>query len=106
MGTSSFVIGTLFSTLTLKIIGSLTAGYMIVGVVDKKLQKNIGSFVREAVPFMDEQPREQEKSPAHAYLCDEKPKTKKEIIEDWVLAGVARLKRGSEVPGSVANYVM
>ena len=106
--TSSFVIGTLFSTLTLKIIGSLTAGYMIVGVVDKKLQKNIGSFVREAVPFMDEQPREQEKdkSPAHAYLYDEKPKTKKEIIEDWVLAGVARLKRGSEVPGSVANYVM
>ena len=106
--TSSFVIGTLFSTLTLKIIGSLTAGYMIVGVVDKKLQKNIGSFVREAVPFMDEKPREQErdKSPAHAYLYDEKPKTKKEIIEDWVLAGVARLKRGSEVPGSVANYVM
>ena len=106
--TSSFVIGTLFSTLTLKIIGSLTAGYMIVGVVDKKLQKNIGSFVREAVPFMDENPREQErdKSPAHAYLYDEKPKTKKEIIEDWVLAGVARLKRGSEVPGSVANYVM
>ena len=106
--TSSFVIGTLFSTLTLKIIGSLTAGYMIVGVVDKKLQKNIGSFVREAVPFMDEQPREQEKdkSPAHAYLYDEKPKTKKEIIEDWVLAGVVRLKRGSEVPGSVANYVM
>ena len=106
--TSSFVIGTLFSTLTLKIIGSLTAGYMIVGVVDKKLQKNIGSFVREAVPFMDEKPREQEKdkSPAHAYLYDEKPKTKKEIIEDWVLAGVARLKRGSEVPGSAANYVM
>ena len=106
--TSSFVIGTLFSTLTLKIIGSLTAGYMIVEVVDKKLQKNIGSFVREAVPFMDEKPREQEKdkSPAHAYLYDEKPKTKKEIIEDWVLAGVARLKRGSEVPGSVANYVM
>ena len=106
--TSSFVIGTLFSTLTLKIIGSLTAGYMIVGVADKKLQKNIGSFVREAVPFMDEKPREQEKdkSPAHAYLYDEKPKTKKEIIEDWVLAGVARLKRGSEVPGSVANYVM
>ena len=106
--TSFFVIETLFSSLTLKIIGSLTAGYMVVGVVDKKLQKNIGIFVREAVPFMDEKPREQEKDkgPAHAYFYDEKPKTKKEIIEDWVLASVARLKRASEVPGSFANYVM
>ena len=106
--TSNFVIGTLFSSLTLKIIGSLTAGYMVVGVVDKKMQKNIGDFFREAVPFMDENPREQEKDkgPAHAYFYDEKPKTKKEVIEDWVLASVARLKRASKVPGSFSNYVM
>ena len=85
--TSSFVIGTLFSTLTLKIIGSLTAGYMIVGVVDKKLQKNIGSFVREAVPFMDENPREQErdKSPAQRTFTtkNQKPRRKSSKTGYW-----------------------
>lgn len=101
------VLSTIFSTAMLKVIGSFTAGYMVVGVVDKKAQQNLGKFFRDAVPFLDE--KETETTKNYVVAAMEKngaPAKPKDQVESFVRRVLDDIKRAKDVPGSIMNYIL
>ena len=100
------VLSTIFSTAMLKVIGSLTAGYMVVGVVDKKAQQNLGKFFRDAVPFLDEKERETKNYVVAAMEKKDAPAKPKDQVESFVRRILDDIKRAKDVPGSIMNYVL
>ncbi|MDA9766523.1 hypothetical protein N9D08_00705 [bacterium] len=102
--TVTFTLNTLFSSATLKLVGTLTACYMAIGIVDKKAQKNVGQFIREVVPFMDEDAKDGSRV-VGAFPNAKAAKTPKEKIEAFVRDLIESFKRAGDVPGSIAHYL-
>jgi len=102
--TVTFTLHTLFSSASLKLVGTLTACYMAIGVVDKKAQKNVGQFIREVVPFMDEDAKDESRV-VGAFSKAQAAKTPKEKIEVFVKDLIESFKRAGDVPGSIAHYL-
>ncbi|OUS47964.1 hypothetical protein BE221DRAFT_55781, partial [Ostreococcus tauri] len=100
----AFVVGMVFSTFTLKAIGTLTAGYAVVGIVDKKVQKRLGVAIRQAVPFLDDSFEEERRSTA-AFQNRDVPRTTTERIEFYVRQLILNLKQAKDLPGSFMHYL-
>ena len=100
----AFVVGMVFSTFTLKAIGTLTAGYAVVGIVDKKVQKRLGVAIRQAVPFLDDSFEEERRSTA-AFQNSDVPRTTTERIEFYVRQLILNLKQAKDLPGSFMHYL-
>ena len=100
-----FFMESVFSTFTLKIIGSLTACYVVVGMVDKKAQKNLGAFFREVVPFLDESVKEEKSHVVNAFDNDAVKRTPREHCEKLVRVFLEKLEHAKDVPGSLMHYL-
>ena len=107
--TALFAFSTVFSGAMLKLIGILTLGFVVLGVVDKKAQDSVAAAVKQNVPFVsnedvdDKSDKTNTNAPADVAA---EGQTFKERVESAVKKIIELLKRSDEVPGTVKHYVI
>ena len=100
-----FVFSVLFSGAMLKLLGTMTLGFVVLGVVDKKAQENVAMALKQNVPFIGgEDSVDDSQTGVKATEATDEEKTFKKRAENAVKKLIELLKRSDEVPGTVQHY--
>jgi len=104
-----FVFFLVFSGAMLKLLGTMTLGFVVLGVVDKKAQENVAAALKSTVPFISAdkvaETSDRAKSSAKSESENE-THTYKERAETAVKQLITLLKRADEAPGTAKHYAM